>query len=128
MIKLNKEGVILVLTYLKDLRQGERIDQHLSYLERPLAIRQGGHEPPFMNSVLLAGEVEVMLKKCGIDGFLCKVHYGLDESKESLSKDLGLSLDEVDRGIRTALKYISYKWPKEQGYREYRWRRKEAYR
>lgn len=124
-MNLNKRTIIFVLQHLKELRQGEHIEQHLSYLERPLATRRGGlYHAPFENPCLLAGEVENRLAKCGRDGFLCKVHYALDESEESLAKNLGLSKGEVKRGIVTARKYISYKWPKQQNYQKFKWRKR----
>ena len=113
-------GIVLVLQNLKELRRGESIEQHLSYLERPLVTGTRGHHAPFEYPALLAGEVEIRLAKCGIDGFMLKVHIALDESKESIAKALGLPYEEVNRGIWTALGYISGKWPKVNNYREYR--------
>lgn len=122
MIKFNKQGIILVLTYLKELRRGERIDQHLSYLERPLVSGSSSRHAAFENSCLVVAEVEIRLRKCGRDGLLCKIHHALEESEESLARDFGLSQYEVERGIRVALKYISYKWPKNENYQKYRTR------
>ena len=123
-MKLNKWGVIFALQNLKELREGEPIEQHLSYLERPLATGGGSGHAPFEASCLLIAEVENRLKKCGRDGFLCKVHYALEESPGSLARDIGILEEEVERGIKTALKYVSYKWPKVQSYSQYKSRNK----
>jgi len=116
-------GVILVLQNLKELRRGESIEQHLSYLERPLVTGTRTKHAPFEYSALLAAEIEIRLKKCGIDGFMLKVHIALDESKESIAKALGVPYEEVERGIWTAAAYVSGKWPKAESYNQYRKRK-----
>ena len=113
-------GVVLVLQNLKELRQGESIDQHLSYLERPLVTGTRGRHAPFEYSALLVGEIENRLVKCGRDGFMLKVHIALDESEQSISKALCISLEEVHRGIWTALMYVLGKWPKVLSYGRYK--------
>jgi len=113
-------GVVLVLQNLQELRQGLRITQDQSYLERPLATRTRGHRANFEESVLLAVEVSHRLKFCGRDGFILKVHCALDESEQSIAHDLDMAEEAVGRGIRTALKYVSGKWPKRENYRDYR--------
>ena len=127
-MKFNKKGIILALQHLKELRQGEYMEQRLSYLERPLATGSSGTHAPFENPCLFIGEIESRLKKCSYpgnrDGFLTKVHYAMDESVESLAREFGLPEAEVERGIRTVLKYVSYKWPKDQSYREYKKRKR----
>jgi len=123
-MKFNKKAIILVLQHLMELRQGIPIEQHLSYLERPLATKSRGIHAPFEEPCLLIAEVENRLKTCGRDGFLCKVHYALEESEESIARSLGLSEEEVHRGIKTAIKYISYKWEKVESYREFRRKRR----
>ena len=120
-MKFSRGSIILLLRNLKELRQGESIEQQLSYLERPLATGSKGNHAPYESPCLLIGELEMRLKKCGRDGFFLKVYYALEESVESLARALGLSKVEVERGILTALNYISYKWPKEQSYRDFRY-------
>ena len=116
-------GVVLVLRNLKELRQGESIDQHLSYLERPLVTGTRGRHAPFEYSALLVGEIENRLVKCGRDGFILKVHVALEESEESIARALGLSREEVYRAIVSALQYISGKWPKNESYQVYKYRK-----
>ena len=116
-------GIVLVLQNLKELRQGESIEQHLSYLERPLVTGTRGRHAPFEASALLLCEVENRLTVCGRDGFILKVHVALEESEESIARALGLSQEEVRRGIQTALSFVSGKWPKNESYKFYRKRK-----
>jgi len=123
-LKSNIKGVILALQNLKELRRGESIIQDLSYLERPLVIRTRGKHAMFENSCLTIAEIENRLKKCGLDGLLLKAYLALEESVEVLSRATGLSVEETDRGIATALKYISNKWPKDDNYGIYKSRKR----
>lgn len=125
-MKFNKKSVILLLENLRELREGIPIEQHLSYLERPLATSSRGDHAPFENPCMLIGELERRLAKCGRDGFLVKARYAIPESEEALAKSLGLSLEEVQRGIETALKYISKKGTRGESYQEFKWRKKQV--
>ena len=117
-MRLSKGDVIWVLQHLIELRKGENPEQHLSYLERPLATRRYRHHANFENAALLAGEVEGRLKLCGLDGLLVKAYFAWEEPEESLARFLSMPVNSVNRGIRLALKYVSNKWPKDRGYQE----------
>lgn len=123
-MNFNKEAIIFVLQHIKELRQGEHIEQHLSYLERPLATRGGGlYHASFENPCLLAGEVANRLAKCGRDGFFVKVYYCLEESEETIARAFSLPVEEIRNEIISALAYVSNKWPKTEPYQRFRSRR-----
>jgi len=69
---------------------------------------------------MTVAEIENRLKICGLDGFMLKVHVALEESEQSIARALSMPPDEVARGIRTALRYVSGKWPKDQTYKRYK--------
>lgn len=124
-MKLTKENAIWVLKHLQELKEGQRcVPESESYLERPLSTRSGGHHAPFENVTLAIGEVERRLKTCGIDGFLCKATYVMEESEETLAWACKLPVKAIPKRIKDALSYISNKWPKGRSYQEFRDRKK----
>lgn len=119
----NRDGIIFVLQHLKELRQGERVERHTSYLERPLVTRSRSLHAPFEDPCLVAAEVTNRLDVCGPDGFFCKVYFALEETQHSIGRVFNLPDHEVDRGIRSALAYVSFKWPKNEDYGTFRRKR-----
>ena len=71
-----------------------------------------------------AGEVERRLFLCGIDGFLVKQVYAWGESFDYLSTNLKMDRQAISKGVKTSLKYITGKWPKDGSYLQYKGHKK----
>ena len=107
-MRFNKEGVLFALQHLNELRRGEHIEQHLSYLERPLATRSGGRpHAPFENPVLLAAEVEARLEQCGLDGLILLAIECYGESEERLARYFRVPEWSIRKRAKTALAYVA---------------------
>jgi len=119
-VRLSKDNVIWVLNHLMELRQGEWPAMEVSYLERPLATRKRRGHAPFENPCLLVGEVESRLKACGPDGLWAKIYYSGLEGEEEIARAMSLPVRTVSKGIKSALSYISFKWPKDRNYKEWK--------
>lgn len=107
-MRFNKEGILFVLQYLNELRRGEHIEQHLSYLERPLATRRGGGiHAPFENPALLATEITDRMEQCGIDGLILLAMGCWGEKEQSLAKYFGMPEWSVTKRYKRALAYVA---------------------
>ena len=71
-----------------------------------------------------AGGVERRLSLCGIDGFLVKQVYAWGESFGYLSINLKMDRQAISKGIKTSLKYITGKWPKDGSYSQFKGHKK----
>jgi len=111
-----------VLRHLLTLRAGDWPDPEWN--EPAPITRVSSFMAKYIGPCEMAGEVEMRLAICGFDGYLVKQVYAWGESYDYLSKNLHISSKEMNRGIRTAIDYITGKWPMEETYREYRKRHK----
>lgn len=76
------------------------------YTDVPGHIKHGTHAP-FETPVLVAAEVAIRVKRCGLDSYLVEEKYIGLKSEEEIAKDRHLSFDDVCRRINKALWYCS---------------------
>lgn len=117
-VNLSKGDIFWVLSNLLTLRSGDWPDPEWYDLDLTIS-RVNSFQTRFANPAEVAGEVELRLNYCGIDGFLVKQVYAWGESVDYLSRNLHIGRGEIDRGVMKALDYITGMWPK-RGYREYK--------
>ncbi|KKN38872.1 hypothetical protein LCGC14_0749270 [marine sediment metagenome] len=96
------------------------------YVDQPGLRSQGSSRANFENACLVAAEVEIRAKRCGLDGFLPAEKYRKGLSEEQIAKERHLTVDDVYRRINRVLGYsASGKAPR---WRKTRWKRAQTYK
>jgi len=58
---------------------------------------------------------------------LVKARYAIEESEEKIANDLRMPVKKISKGIKSALSFVSGKWPKryedgkEKSYKQFKW-------
>ena len=108
-LKFSRAEVLFLLKHLAGLRKGEYPPNPVgsSYTALPSAqvrVKRGGY---FEEVVGIAAEIDIRLGQCGLDGLLLEGSVTWELSDERLSKAINISIEEVHRRLKRALKYIS---------------------
>lgn len=123
-MKYSREDIEWILRNLLELRQGVWPDPRPYDYMPSIQRRCRRVEAHFNNPCDAAGCVEARLDKCGRDGFIAKLSYAYGESDQYIAEKVKLKEKQVTKGVETAIRYISWKWPKDGGYGEYKYHRR----
>jgi hypothetical protein len=105
-IRFDREGIDWILNYAQTLKEGMWPDPESSgYTEIPGG-KRANHRGPFENPCLAIAELEIRIKRCGMDGFLVEeVINGKDE--ERIARERHLDIDYIQRRINKVLWYCA---------------------
>jgi len=126
-LRFDREGVGWIVDHAVELRGGEWPGGIPSdYISLPgTGIKR---RAPFENPCLVIAELEIRVKRCGLDGFLVEEKIG-GKSEEEIAKERCLDVDYIRRRINKVLYYcasgsiprwISTRRRKGQSYEEWR--------
>ena len=96
------------------------------YVDQPGMRSQGSSRANFENACLVAAEVGIRAKRCGLDGFLVTEKYVRGLSEEQIAKERHLIAEDVYRRINRVLGYsASGRTPR---WRKTRWKKAQTYK
>lgn len=130
-INYDRDCVIWILENYQSLSSGDWPGSKPSgYTELPAHTQRGFLRAPFENPVLIAAEVMIRVRRCGMDGFLVEERYVKLKTEEEIARQRHLSIDEIIRCINKVIWYCAsgkiprWKDTKKRKGRSYReWRR-----
>jgi len=106
MIRFDREGVEWLVQYAQTLKEGIWPDNVSSGYTALPGGKRANHRAPFENPCLLIAELEIRVKRCGIDGFLVEEKIaGKDE--EEIARERHLDIDYIRRRINKVLYYCA---------------------
>jgi hypothetical protein len=116
-IHFTAEQVKWLISFLPVLREGRwpPYPHGNSYREEPFGRNPNHVHAPFETAAMVAAELDVRIKACGIDGWLVKAVYGWGENYQSL----GLTDQELYQRVGRCLKYVVGWKRKRVSYREF---------
>ena len=110
-IKFTQRQVIWILEYLTLFREGiYPTDPGTSgYTDAPYtgSRKRSARHAPFERACDIAAEVEVRLKRSGLDGFLLEAIHCWGKDETEMAGVMGMSLAAVFRRTDNALRYIA---------------------
>ena len=108
-LKFSKAEMLFLLKHLAGLRKGEYPANPIgsSYTTLPQCNVRAKSGAYFENVVGIAAEIDIRLDKCGLDGLLLEGLVTWELSDERLARATNISVAEVNRRVKRALKYIS---------------------
>ena len=107
-VNYSRQVVEWVLKNLLELRQGIWPDPESTELQ-PMSRYIKGHHAAFETPAGMAGVVESKIKATGLDGFMTKVYFVMEESNADLAKIARCSVCQIPSKIENVLKYTSGK-------------------
>jgi len=115
-IIFSAQQVKWLISFLPVLREGRWPPfPHTGYPQAPFGRRANRNGAPFESAAMVAAELDIRLKACGMDGWLVKMVYGWGENYQSL----GLADQELCRRLNRCLKYVTGWKRKRVSYREF---------
>lgn len=108
-INFDRPCVEWILEHYRTLSSGfwPGVRPSSGYTELPSKSRRGIHRAPFENPVLVAAEVMLRVKKCGLDGYLVEEKYIDLKSEEDIANERGLDAEDISRRINKVLWYCA---------------------
>ena len=108
-LKFSRAEILFLLKHLAGLRKGEYPPNPIgsSYTTLPqcnVRARSGAY---FEKVVGIAAEIDIRLGQCGLDGLLLEGSVTWELSDERLARAINISIEEVHKRLKRALKYIS---------------------
>ena len=108
-LKFSRAEMLFLLKHLAGLRKGEYPPNPVgsSYIALPsgqVRAKSGGYYEPVAD---IAAEIDIRLDKCGLDGLLLEGLVTWELSDERLARATNISVAEVHRRLKRALKFIS---------------------
>ena len=118
-LRYDRAGVDWIVCYAQDLREGRWPGGlHSDYLDTPVSSGIS-NRASFENACLVIAELEIRVKRCGLDGFLAEAKInGKDEVEIAFERCL--DLDYVRRRINKVLWYCAS--GSKAGWKPTRWR------
>lgn len=121
---------------IKDLQSGIwPASRPSGYTDVHAHVQRGILHAPFETACLVAAEVEMRAKKCGLEGYLVEDRYIRGLSERDIARERGLRVNDVYRRINKVLWYCaSGKTPrwldtmKRPGLSYEEWKRQKSYR
>jgi len=105
----SRREIIWALRNLDLLKSGYwPIDSETTgYIDMAIGTKTVRREPGSVKPVLIAGEIEARLERCGVDGYMVKGMYCLNDTPETIGRHFGLSGTAVTFRVQAVLRFVS---------------------
>ncbi len=129
--KLDIETVLMILENYQELSTGAKPESPDGY-ENPETKRTGsGCHAPFEGSCLLCAEVSRRVKRCGLDGLIVCLRYGLigwskPKTPENIAEEWLIPLDDIYRKTNKVAYYCCGRRCRKESYED--WKHQKHYR
>lgn len=118
-LRFDRNGIAWIVRHALELREGRWPGGLPSdYMDTPISSGLTSRAP-FENPCLVIGELEIRIKRCGVDSYLVEAHINGKEPEE-IAKERYLSVDYVKRRINKVLLYCASGFSA--GWKDTRWR------
>jgi hypothetical protein len=105
-LRYDRAGVEWIICHAETLKRGEWPGGlSTEYLDTPISSGRS-NRAPFENPCLIIAELEIRVKRCGLDGFLAEEKIN-GKTEEEIARDRYLDIDYVRRRINKVLWYCS---------------------
>ena len=116
-VRFNIEEIEWLLGCLYDLREGMYVPEPVGGYE--MVRRKIQARAYFELPVILAAELDTRLEACGQDGMIVEEYYCKHTPLKNIALWIKLEMDDVDRRIQRALRYMASRERRERTYRDF---------
>ncbi len=123
--KFSREQIVWALEHLQMLREGQWPPEHKETGYIGGKDKTINRRATFENPAIIASEIDSRLVCCGLDGLLLELAYASGEDdriqiEQHIAFALGENINEIDRRVNRALKFLTGKRRKRRSYDQWR--------